>query len=86
MDGTFLAEIVRNNQGFLMKIVEDFTPEDADFRPVEEMMTTAQQIRHIALTLDWFLEGAFGAGFDLDFEQLEESLRQEVTLPKPSKP
>jgi hypothetical protein len=35
--------------------------------PAEGMLTTAQQVAHVAHTIDWFFEGAFRAeGFDLD--------------------
>jgi uncharacterized damage-inducible protein DinB len=41
---------------------------DSDFRPKPEMMTAAQQVAHVAQTLDWFVEGALRPeGFDLDF-------------------
>jgi uncharacterized damage-inducible protein DinB len=34
------------------------------------MFTTAQQVAHVAQTLDWFLEGAFRPeGFDMNFEE-----------------
>lgn len=43
---------------------------DSGFRPVEGMMTAAQQVAHAAQTLDWFVEGASRSeGFDLDFEK-----------------
>lgn len=45
-------------------------PEDlSGFTPAEGMMTAAQQIAHVAQTIDWFIEGAFRPeGFDLNFE------------------
>src|SRR5690606_8977270 len=35
-----------------------------------DMMTVAQQVAHVAQTIDWFIEGAFHRpdGFDMDFE------------------
>ncbi len=45
------------------------TAEHEGFRPTEDAMTTAQQIKHVAQTVDWFREGAFGEGFTMDFEQ-----------------
>ncbi|MFC1477020.1 DinB family protein [candidate division KSB1 bacterium] len=78
MEGKSAAMIVRNERKFLQNIIKDFKPEHGDFRPVEGMMTTAQQINHIALTVKWFKEGAFGKGFDLDFEQLENEVRKPI--------
>ena len=47
------------------------TEEDGAFRPHEDLMTTAQHVAHVAQTVDWFVEGAFGPeGFDMDFEKL----------------
>jgi uncharacterized damage-inducible protein DinB len=40
----------------------------AAFRPHEGMMTVAQHIAHAAQVIDWLVEGAFGSGFDLEFE------------------
>ena len=55
---------------FILPIAEDFEEKDAGFAPQEGMMTVVQQIRHTALTVDWFWEGAFsGNGFDMDFEK-----------------
>ncbi len=45
--------------------------EDSGFRPQDELMTTAQQVAHVAQTVDWFFDGAFRPeGFDMDFEKL----------------
>jgi uncharacterized damage-inducible protein DinB len=32
------------------------------------MFCVAAQVRHVADTVDWFVEGAFGDGWDMDFE------------------
>jgi uncharacterized damage-inducible protein DinB len=40
------------------------------FAPAEGMMTAAQQVAHVAHTIDWFLEGAFRPeGFDMNWEE-----------------
>jgi uncharacterized damage-inducible protein DinB len=40
------------------------------FAPAEGMMTAAQQVAHVAHTIDWFVEGAFRPeGFDLNWEE-----------------
>lgn len=80
MNGKEAAAQVRQEQRLLSAIVNAFEPEHGAFRPKPEMMTVAQQINHIAHTIFWFREGAFGAGFDLDFEKLEDLNSREVTL------
>lgn len=43
--------------------------EHSTFRPQRETMNVAQQVAHVAQTIEWFLEGAFRPeGFSLDFE------------------
>jgi len=42
---------------------------DSGFAPLPEMMTAAQQVAHVAGTVEWFVEGVFSpSGFDMDFE------------------
>ncbi|MGB7762212.1 MAG: DinB family protein [Bryobacteraceae bacterium] len=54
---------------------------DSGFRPQEGMMTAAQQVAHVAQTLDWFLEGATRPeGFDLDFASHAAALERVTSL------
>lgn len=57
-------------------------PEDlSGFTPAEGMMTTAQQIAHVAQTIDWFIEGAFRPeGFDLNFEAHMKELTKVTSI------
>ncbi len=41
---------------------------DEAFAPSPEMYTVAGQVAHTASSVDWFIEGAFGEGWDLDFD------------------
>ncbi|MGQ0613491.1 MAG: DinB family protein [Planctomycetaceae bacterium] len=57
------------------------TEEDADFAPEEGMFSTAQQMAHVAQTVEWFVKGAFSPdGFDTDFSALEKAVRKVKTL------
>jgi uncharacterized damage-inducible protein DinB len=54
---------------------------DSGFRPQKDMMTVAQQVAHVAQTLDWFVEGITRPeGFDLDFEKLGKALENVTSL------
>ena len=54
---------------------------DSNFRPQEGLMTAAQQVAHVAQTLEWFIEGASRPeGFDLDFEKLGKELESVTSL------
>ena len=57
------------SKSFLDKSTESLTEEDSGLTPSDGMMSTAQQIAHIAQTVDWFIEGAFGNGFEMNFEE-----------------
>ena len=41
---------------------------DSGFRPAEGMLSVAEQVAHVARTVDWFIEAIHSpAGFDMDF-------------------
>jgi uncharacterized damage-inducible protein DinB len=42
---------------------------DSGFRATPETMTVAQQVAHVAQTLDWIREGMFEDRWDMDFEK-----------------
>jgi uncharacterized damage-inducible protein DinB len=57
-----------------------FTAEDATFAPDPILYTVAGHIAHAADTIEWFIEGAFGKGWDLDFEALGAKVRAVESL------
>lgn len=64
-----VAEL-RETQRYFEKSTAALEEADSGFAPVDGMMTAAQQVAHAALTVEWFVEGAFRPeGFDLDFER-----------------
>lgn len=57
------------SEEFFNRSTRNLTEEHAGHRPAKDMMTSAQQIAHVAQTIDWFLDGASNSkGFDMDFE------------------
>ena len=57
------------------------TEEDASYAPAEGVFTTAQQVAHVAQTIDWFIGGAFRAeGFDMDFAAHDSRVRAVTSL------
>ncbi|MFH1277983.1 MAG: DinB family protein [Candidatus Eisenbacteria bacterium] len=42
---------------------------DSAFAPHEGMLTVAGQVSHTAQSIDWFMKGGFGSGFDMNFEK-----------------
>ncbi len=59
---------------FLLNTINCLSEEDSGFSPNDKMFTVAQHIGHAAETIDWFMEGAFGKGFDMNFD--EERIRE----------
>ena len=64
-----LAEQLNNAKDYFDRSSRCLTEEDSTFKPTSEAMSVAQQVAHVAQTIDWFLEGTFRPeGFDMDFE------------------
>jgi len=57
-----------------------FDEADSSFAPDPEMFTVAAQVAHTADTVEWFVNAAFGPGWDLDFHALEERVRAVSSL------
>ena len=54
---------------------------DSGFKPEDGSRTAAQQVAHCAQTIDWFLDGVFGAnGFDLDFSKFDTEIEDVTSL------
>lgn len=61
---------------FFFNTLESFSEKDSSFYPQEGMLTVAQHVGHAAETIDWFLEGVFGSGFEMDFNNFQENLKK----------
>jgi uncharacterized damage-inducible protein DinB len=69
------------SQDFFQRSTRVLDEADSGFRPVEGMMTVAQQVAHTAQTLDWFIQGAARPeGFDLDFAKHAAALEAVTSL------
>jgi uncharacterized damage-inducible protein DinB len=53
---------------FFKSTISVFDEADAGYTPQPELYTVAGHVAHVADTVDWFVEGAFGTGWDMDFE------------------
>ena len=65
------AKLVRELEstlGFFKTTLSIFEPSDAGFSPDPELYTVAGHVAHAADSVDWFVEGAFGDGWDMEFE------------------
>ena len=63
-----LVAELENSLKYLKGTLAVFEEGDSDFAPRPEMFSVAGHVHHAADTVEWFMEGAFGAGWDLEFE------------------
>ncbi len=65
----FVAELDATLR-FFKKTVSCFDEGDSGYAPKPDMYTVAGHIAHTADSVDWFLEGAFGKGWDMEFDAM----------------
>jgi len=78
--GSGLAIALENSLKYLRTTLTSFGEDDSGFAPRPEMFTVAAHVAHVADTVDWFVEGAFGAGWDMDFEGHNRRAREVGSL------
>jgi hypothetical protein len=70
MDSQVFVEQLKMVKDYFDRSTRCLDEADSTFAPGEDSLTTAQQVAHVAQTVDWFMEGAFRPeGFNLDFEE-----------------
>lgn len=76
-----LRKSVEEALQFFERSTRNLTEEDSEYAPVAGAYTASQHVAHVALTLDWFLEGAFApGGFDMDFASHDKQARAVTSL------
>lgn len=75
-----LATRLRTSLKYFQGTISGFDEADSGFAPDPEMFTVAGQVAHTADTVDWFVEGAFGGGWDLDFAAIEARIKAVTSL------
>jgi len=79
-ESPFLGQI-QSARAFFERTTASLTEDDSAFCPRPEMFSVAQQVAHVAHTVEWFLDGALKPeGFALDFEAQEAHVRETTTL------
>jgi uncharacterized damage-inducible protein DinB len=63
-----LRHELETSKEFFERSARVLAEEHSGYAPSPEQYTVAAQVAHVALMIDWFLDGAFGAGWDFDFE------------------
>jgi uncharacterized damage-inducible protein DinB len=79
-DNAYAAPIKQALQ-FFSRTCSVFSEEDSAFTPDPGQLTVAQQVAHVAQTINWFIEGGFSdKGFDLDFGTHHTATREFTSL------
>lgn len=74
------AHALRKAEEFFDRSTRPLEEADSAFAPLPGMYTVAQQVAHVAQSVEWFMEGGFGLGFDLDFARAEAEIRASASL------
>ena len=62
------VEQLKSTLKFFETTLSVFESGDAGFAPSPDVYTVAGHVAHTASSVDWFIEGAFGEGWDMDFD------------------
>lgn len=81
MTPEILVAQLKANKEFFDRSTRCLEESDSAFAPTKEAMTAAQQVAHVAHTIDWFRDGAFGDnGFNMDFSQMTANVAKVTSL------
>jgi len=75
----FVAELNMTLK-FFKTSIGVFDEGDSGFAPQPELYTVAAHVDHTADTIDWFVEGAFGDGWNMDFDALIAKSKNATSL------
>ncbi len=80
MKDAFINELKRS-QEYFERSTRCLEEEHSGHAAAEGMMTVAQQVAHVAQTVDWFLNGVKNdAGFSMDFEKSAKEILAVTSL------
>ncbi len=60
---------LESTRKFFLTTLSVFDEKDSRFAPHPDTYTVAGQVAHAAITVDWFMAGAFGAGWDQNYDE-----------------
>lgn len=80
MTPQILIDQLKSGKEYLDRATRELTEADSTYAPDADSFAAAQQRAHIAKTVDWFMEGAFGDGFDMNFEEHVTVLKDITSL------
>jgi uncharacterized damage-inducible protein DinB len=79
-----LVHQLESTRKYFATTLSVFEPADGAFAPHPDMFTVAGQVAHAADTVDWFMGGAFGAGWDMEFDAAVQRAKAVTSLSEAS--
>ncbi len=76
----FLRHELESSREFFERSARVLAEEHANFAPTPDQYSVRAQIAHAAHTIHWYLDGAFGDGFDMHFEEHDRRARAVASL------
>lgn len=67
--------LLKNVQDYFDRSTRPLGEEHSGFTAQEGLFTVAGHVAHVAQTIDWFFEGAFGSEWSMDFETMDRQVR-----------
>ena len=71
---------LKTSHKYMKSTISIFEEEDAGFAPQPALYTVAGHIAHAADSVEWFVEGAFGKGWNMDFEGMIAAVKAVTSL------
>lgn len=75
-----LVKELETSLKFFKATLAVFEEEDSGFAPQPELYSVSGHVAHAADSVEWFVEGAFGKGWNMDFEGLIAAARAVTSL------
>lgn len=81
MNAEQLISQLQETKAYFDRSTRCLQEKDSGFAPTEGTWTVAQQVAHVAQTVDWFIQGAFRPeGFDTDWDRIQEEISRVTSL------
>ena len=75
-----MKETLSRMREFFNRSTRPLEEKHAGFAPGEGLFTVAGQVAHVAQTIEWFYEAAFGENWRMDFDQMDKETRSVTSL------
>jgi uncharacterized damage-inducible protein DinB len=75
-----IKSVITSQREYFNRSTRLLEEKHSTFAPKEGMFTVAGQIAHVAQTIEWFFESAFGKDWRMDFEEMDKQVRSVRSL------